>query len=243
MHRPGPGNAGARRGRRVVDVAAAANGASCLPGVLAGRGEAERFLEQAATRIRSGGEGAHAVEALERVLGRDVRVARDERRIGRLDDRQLEPEPFGVVEAEPAGAAPGRDSLAAEARLPEVERVLRADPEADRVHHPVARAAAAGARILEEGDVRARTAVLVCVEQVVDRRVVLVDRLLHHPQAEHAGVEVDVSGCVAGDAGHVVDAFEPHVSHSSPSVPCRALDGTLAIRDTCCVKEYCCTHK
>ena len=94
-----------------------------------------------------------------------------------------------------------------------------ADPERDRVHHSVAGAAAAGARILEEGDVRAGTAVLVRVEEVVDRRVVLVDRLLHHPQAEHAGVEVDVPRCVAGDAGHVVDAFEPHVSRSSPVSP------------------------
>ena len=95
-----------------------------------------------------------------------------------------------------------------EARLPEVERVLRGDPEGDRVHHPRARAAAAGARILEERDVRAGTAVLVRVEEVVDGRVVLVDRLLHHPQPEHAGVEVDVPGRVAGDAGHVVNAFE-----------------------------------
>ena len=64
--------------------------------------------------------------------------------------------------------------------------------------------------ILEEGDVRAGRALLVRVEEVVDGRVVLVDRLLHEPQPEHAGVEVDVRRGVAGDAGHVVDAVESH---------------------------------
>ncbi len=77
---------------------------------------------------------------------------------------------------------------------------------------PVAGAAAPGARVLEERDVGARAAQLVGVEEVVDGRVVLVDRLLDHPQPEDAGVEVDVAGCVAGDARDVVDAFEAHRS-------------------------------
>ncbi len=100
----------------------------------------------------------------------------------------------------------------AEPRLPEVERRLRADAPLDRVHHPGARATAAHARILEERDVAARRSLLVRVEEVVDGRVVLVDRLLHHPQAEDARVEVDVPRRVARDAGDVVDAVERHVS-------------------------------
>jgi hypothetical protein len=53
---------------------------------------------------------------------------------------------------------------------------------------------------------------------VVDGRVVLVDRLLHEPQAEHADVELDVGGRVARDRGDVVDAFELHESRSLSKV-------------------------
>src|SRR4029078_12520207 len=66
------------------------------------------------------------------------------------------------------------------------------------------------ARVLEEGDVGAGAARLVRVEQVVHRGVGLVDGLLDHSQAEHAGIEVDVAWGIAGDAGHVMDAFEAH---------------------------------
>ena len=65
-------------------------------------------------------------------------------------------------------------------------------------------------RVLEEGDVRAWVAGLVGVEQVIDGGVVLVDRLLHQPQPEDAGVEVDVALRVGGDRCDVVDAFELH---------------------------------
>ena len=95
-----------------------------------------------------------------------------------------------------------------ESRLPEVERLLRADAPLHRVHHPRAGSTAPNARVLEERDVAARRSVLVRVEEVVDGRVVLVDRLLHEPQAEDARVEVDVSRRVARDARHVVDAVE-----------------------------------
>ena len=78
------------------------------------------------------------------------------------------------------------------------------------MHHPVTGAPGRGAGVLEEGDVAAGAAALVGVEQVVDGRIVLVDRLLHHPQAQQPRVEVDVRRCVAGDRGHVVDAFEAH---------------------------------
>ena len=68
------------------------------------------------------------------------------------------------------------------------------------------------ARVLEERDVGAGAAELVRVEQVVDGRIVLVDGLLDHPEAQHARVEVDVAGRVAGDRRDVMDAFELHVA-------------------------------
>ena len=68
----------------------------------------------------------------------------------------------------------------------------RAHPPEDAVDHARARAPGSGARVLEEGQVHPRRAVLVAVEEVVHGRVVLVDRALDHPQAEQAGVELDV---------------------------------------------------
>ena len=50
----------------------------------------------------------------------------------------------------------------------------------------------------------------VAVEEVVDGRVVLVDRLGDHPEAEDARVEVDVPAGVAGDGCDVVEAVELH---------------------------------
>ena len=167
------------------------------------------------------------------MLGRDLGVRRDERRVAGDDHRELEPEALGIVEAEPAVAAAGRDPLRAEPGLPEVERVLRADAERDRVHHPRAGPAAAGARVLEERDVGSGAAGLVGVEEVVDGRVVLVDGLLDHAQAEHARVEVDVAGCVAGDAGHMVDAFEAHANLLRARRRPKCWTDSLPIRDTC----------
>src|SRR5205823_2884613 len=64
-----------------------------------------------------------------------------------------------------------------------------------------------------------RRALLVAVEEVIDGRVVLVDALLDHPQAQHADVELDVPGRVRGDRRDVVDALELH--HRPPRVwPC-----------------------
>jgi hypothetical protein len=78
------------------------------------------------------------------------------------------------------------------------------------VHHARARPAAARARVLEERDVRAGRAALVGIEEVVDGRVVLVDRLLDEAQAEHARVEVDIARSVGRDRRDVVNAFESH---------------------------------
>ena len=121
------------------------------------------------------------------------------------------PQALRVAKREtPVRVALGLDFLVPEPALPEVDRLRRRDAPADGVHHPGARAAGPGVRVLEEGDVRARIAALVPVEEVVDGRVVLVDALLDEPQPEHPSVEVDVAGRVAGDGGDVVDALELH---------------------------------
>src|SRR5262245_53296072 len=78
------------------------------------------------------------------------------------------------------------------------------------MHHSLAGASTPRPRVLEERDVGARGAALVRVEEVVDGRVVLVDRLLDQAQAEHAHVEVDVARRVAGDRSDVVDSLEAH---------------------------------
>ena len=80
----------------------------------------------------------------------------------------------------------------------------------DPVDHAGAGAAGLGARVLEERQVRARTSVLVAVEQVVDAGIVLVDRLGRQPHPEHARVEVDVAARVPRDRGDVMDAFKFH---------------------------------
>ena len=187
-------------GRRVVDVEAAALLAARDPAGL----EAER-AQQALAALRLRRVRAHAGEAADAVLLRDVGRVRDERLLAGVVDEQLQREPLRVVEDERTVA-----DLAADALLPEVERLLGADAEGDEVHHPVARAPSRRAGVLEERDVGARGAALVGVEEVVDGRVVLVDRLLDHPQAELARVELDVRRRVAGDARDVVDAFELH---------------------------------
>ena len=76
------------------------------------------------------------------------------------------------------------------------------------MNHPRTRAPAHQAGVLEEGEVGARAAVLVCIEEVVDRRVVLVDGLLDQAQAHNAGVEQDVFGRIGGDGADVVDAVQ-----------------------------------
>ena len=78
------------------------------------------------------------------------------------------------------------------------------------MHHPVPRPPATGPGVLEERDVRTGRAVLVRVEEVVDRRVVLVDGLLDEPQPEDVRIELDVPGRVPRDARDVVDPLEPH---------------------------------
>ena len=78
--------------------------------------------------------------------------------------------------------------------------------------YPGAAPGATGGRagVLEEGQVRPGVTGLVRVEEVVDRRVVLVDRFLYQSQSEDADVEVDIPLSVARDRRDVVDAFELH---------------------------------
>ena len=72
--------------------------------------------------------------------------------------------------------------------------------------HSVARATGHRAGVLEEREVEPRMGVLVAVEEVVDGRIVLVDRLLDEAQAEHTDVEVHVALGVACDGRDVMYA-------------------------------------
>jgi hypothetical protein len=91
--------------------------------------------------------------------------------------------------------------------LPEIESLVGSDAEIDAVNHPVTGPAAGDPRVLEERDVRPGAALLVCIEEVIDGRVILVDGLLHHAQPEHPDVELDIAGRIAGYRGDVVDTF------------------------------------
>ncbi len=176
----------------------------------------ERLLEQSAgstfgePRVRM-----HRVEALQRDARPESRDApRGAARRRRRDDEPVA-EPSGSSNVS-AGVVACRLRLRArKPRLPEVERLAPSRRATAPCAPSRAGSAAPDARVLEERDVAARRSVLVRVEEVVDGRVVLVDRLLHEPQPENARVEVDVSRRVAGDARHVMDAVE---RHRGPSV-------------------------
>ncbi len=199
MHRAAAREAALRR-RVVVDVEAAALGAACLPAGLEAELEEEVGALPQVGRVRT-----HAGEAAQRELLGDLGVLRDERLVAGAVDDELEREPLGIVQQHRAKSA-----LAACALRPEVEGLLGGDAEDDAVHHSVAGSPGRGAGVLEEGDVGPGAAALVGVEEVVDGRVVLIDCLLHEPQPERAGVELDVPRRVAGDARDVVDALELH---------------------------------
>ena len=63
---------------------------------------------------------------------------------------------------------------------------------------------------VEKGEVRARTAFGVGIEQVIGAHVVLVHRALDQPHAERPGVEAVVLLDRGGDRGEVMDARELH---------------------------------
>ena len=197
VHRSGAAEAALGR-RLVVGVETAARGAARLPGVVARGDEPERLLEERTARVGRGGVRANGVEPLERVLGRNLGMLGEERRVVDGGRRRA----GGGAPRDPSNVTPTSSrvdgvGLRGEPALPEVERSVRADAPLHGVHHPRARAPAPDARVLEERDVAAGRPVLVGVEEVVDGRVVLVDRLLHEPEAENACVEVDVPRRVA----------------------------------------------
>ena len=206
-------------GRRlVVEVEAAPRLAARLP-ALAGRLELERLEQAPRAGLRRGAVGAHRVEALQRELGRDLGVIGDQRLVGDIDDEQLVVEPLRVGEDEALALALGLDPGGGEPLRPEVERVRGGDAPDDPVDHPGA--GPAQRRAGNSKKVRSEPALplLVGVEEVVDGRVVLVDRFLDQPQAQHPGVEVDVALRVLGDRGDVVDSLQLHWSR----IPSRAM--------------------
>src|SRR4051812_43660710 len=122
---------------RVVDVEATTFLAARLPAGC----EAER-LEQRCALLRRRGVRADAREATDAVLVRDVgRVCR-QRLVAGVVDEQLEPKALRILERQRAVRA-----RPADARLPERERLLRPDAEADGVDHAVSGPARGGARI------------------------------------------------------------------------------------------------
>jgi hypothetical protein len=115
------------------------------------------------------------------MLGRDVRAPGDERLVVDLDGHDLEAHSLGVGEAQASPLSLDLDPLCGQPLRPERNRLFRPDAPDDRVHHPGTRTPSRQAGILEEGEVGARAPELVRVEQVVDGRIVLVDRLLDEP--------------------------------------------------------------
>src|SRR5205814_7255548 len=140
--------------RVVVRVEPAAPLTARLPGLAVPR-ELER-LEEAAAPLRVARIGVDGVEALQRVLLRNLRVVGDQRLVVRLDRDQPVPQALGIGEREPASAvALARDSFVGEPVFPEVDRLRRGDAPLDGVDHPRACSSGPRARVLEEGDVAA----------------------------------------------------------------------------------------
>ena len=133
----------------------------------------------------------------------------DQRLVGCLDDDSSWPSPSGSEKRSVRRAALDCRSCRPSRSAQNVERVVGADPPANGCTIPAPALPGRAPGILEERDVRAGAARLVGVEEVVDGRIVLIHGLLDQPQAERAGVELDVPRSVAGDARDVVDPLEP----------------------------------
>jgi hypothetical protein len=174
-------------------------------------GEPHRPREQRLAAREAVDVRTRRLEPLDRELGRHLEGACDERRVRAVDDGKFEAQPLRIGEHQrtrlPVQVG---HPFAAEPVDPEVERRLRCDAEHHTVHHAGAVLPCPSAGVFEEGEIGARRPVLVGVEQVVDRRIVLVDGLLDQSEPEHARVEVHVGRGVAGDGADVVDAFELH---------------------------------
>src|SRR3712207_865634 len=167
---PAPGR------RRVVGVRAATELAAGFPAV-AGGDERERLLEHRTAALWIDGVGPHAVEALERVLGRDLGMLGDQWLVGYVQDRQLVPESLRVREPKSVAVALRRNALAGQPLGPEVERAGAAHAPNDPMDHARAGAAGGDTGIFEERQVQPGRGVFIAVEEVVDGGVVLVDGL------------------------------------------------------------------
>ena len=127
--------------------------------------------------------------------------------------------------AEALTALDGGHTVGGQAIRPEVEA---GDRHGERHFADRARAGAAGAHAPpgEEGELGARRAGAVGVEQVIGVGRVLIHRLLDEAHAEDADVEVDVLLRIAGVDGDVVqacdgshDLFLPPGSRRAPGMP------------------------
>src|SRR5919197_1598164 len=142
LHRRGPGDVvdGARstdaahRGL-VVQVERAALLAPPLVAARAGDVEAEAVLQEAATRLGAVREGSNAVEALQREIGRNLRMLGDQGVVIRLDDGELEVEAFGIGEAQARRLEQDVDAVRLEALVPEIESFVGGDAPDDAVDH------------------------------------------------------------------------------------------------------------
>ena len=218
VHGSGALQPGLVRGRVVGPEPAAALAARLPSGARGGEprvvvgGELKRLLEQRAARFGRLAVGAGGVKALQGELGGNLGMVGDQRLVLDLDHHELVPQPLRVGEVQPPVMQLEFGPVARKTLLPEGDRILGPDPPDDLVDHPRPGASLGHARVLEEGEVGAGVALLVGVEEVVDGRVVLVDRLLDQPQSHYARIEVDVALGVLGDRRDVVDALELHRS-------------------------------
>jgi hypothetical protein len=92
---------------------------------------------------------------------------------------------------------------------PPLEALLAADAKRG-ARNCIGAATLRSRRPVEERQVAARRANPVCVEQVIGGDVVLIDGLLHQPQAQLAGIEIDVALGVCRDGRQMMDASELH---------------------------------
>ena len=159
------------------------------------------------------------MEALQGQLAGNLGVVGDQRLVVDLDDGQLVVEPLGVGEAQGRRRARASIPLAASRFSQKSSASSEPTRQTIRCTSPAPARPRRHAGELEEGEVGAGAALLVGEEEVVDGRVVLVDRFLHQAQPHHPGVEVDVALRVVGDRGDVVNSLELHwVTYSIPTM-------------------------
>src|SRR5215207_5540997 len=184
-------------------------------GIVAGLPEAEDVGEH----TRGGSETidgqGDVVEAADLVLQRDrAPLPRSESDVVAAS-HQGETLPLRIGEAQCRAPRDLHHAAVREAPLvetlgPPLERGAVRHAQADLDDAPRAGEIRSHAGPVEEGHLGAGAAGFVAVEEVVGRDVVLVDGLLDQPQTEGVGVEVQVSWCIAGNRGDVVQTAEFH---------------------------------